>query len=218
MKLKHKGAAGNQGGGNRQAGGCTNPPRPPPPQDQNANATADDGSAAAATGPAACFSDDVPNDLFPVGRLIVHDENGDEGVVPCVHGPVSGEPRLELTLDTFLTDIYRTTEWFLATDIDDTEASPRRALLLRVTPIHMDGAIFVPRHMAMDQEGRLRMTRVTACATKIYGHAPRWFRDHVSSRVPESRWAERMNHCLPNNATVYVRMGEVTCMRNWAAH
>jgi hypothetical protein len=150
-----------------------------------------------------------------VGRLIVPDGDGDEGLVPCVNGPVSGEPRLELTLDTFLTDSYRITEWFLATDIDDTEASPGRAVLLRVTPIDTDGATSVPRDMAMDQEGRLRMTRVTACATRICGHAPSWLRDDVSSRAWGSRWARESNQNLPNNATVYVRLGEVTRIRNW---
>jgi hypothetical protein len=218
-------AAVDQVGGNRlspvkreqeEQAGSTNPPRPPPQEDQNAtNETADDGSAAA-TIPAACFSEDVPNDLFPVGRLIVPDGIEDEGVVPCVFGPVSGEPRLELTLDTFMTDICRTTEWFLATDADDTEASPQRAVLLRVTPINMDGVTFVPRHMAMDQEGCLRMTRVTVCATRICGHAPRWLLDDVSAWG--SRWARSINQCLPNNATVYVRLGEVTRIRNWTQH
>ncbi len=82
-------------------------------------------------------------------------------------------PHLVLTLDTFLTDIYRTTEWFLATDTADTEASPRRAALLCVTPNSMEGTTFAPRHMSMDHEGHLRMTNITVSPIAICGHAPR---------------------------------------------
>jgi hypothetical protein len=215
QRLTMKRVADNQGDGRRlspvksepskQDHGSPNLPPRRPPQDQDGK----DGALAPA-GPAACISEDVPNDLFPVGKLVAPEGSR------CVRGSVSSShapPYLVLTLDTFLTDIYRTTEWFLATDTDDTEASPRRAVLLCVTPNSMEGTTFAPRHMTMEQEGHLRITNIRVSPIAICGQAPRWLREQLSRWG--DYWAGEIDGFLPDDATVYVRLGEVTRIRNW---
>jgi hypothetical protein len=202
-----KRAADDQGDGNRRLLIKREPPPerdgwtipPPPPPDQDTNGTSDDGSAAAAatSSPTALVCEEASHALFPVGRFVSSPR--------CVKDLVSHEPSLQLTLDTFLTDICGIHEWYyLVTKADDTEASPRRPVLLGLTPTDMEGATFDPRDMAKDQEGHLRMTRVTACPIEICGQAPRWFRDGLSSL--QSDWVVVMNHFLPDDATVLVRL------------
>jgi hypothetical protein len=214
-----KRAADDQGDGSRRSPARREPPPEhqdgsttnPPPPDQDANGTADDGPAAvaaaeAASSPVALVCEEVPDDLFPVGRLVSSPS--------CVQDLVNNEPSLQITLDTFLTDICSIPEWYLVTKADDTEANPRRPVLLGVTPTDMEGATFDPRDMAMDQESNLRMTKVTVCPITICEHAPRWLFDGLSSLYSD-RGVVDMNHFLPDDATVYVRLGAVTRIRSW---
>jgi len=83
----------------------------------NMNHPADPLAAATASGSQSFFRDDgLPNDLVPVGKVSVE--------APAeIRGPVSGAIRIKVTVDTFLTDLYRENHWYLELkDVDDTEA------------------------------------------------------------------------------------------------
>ena len=129
-----------------------------------------------------------PPNLYPVGCLI---ERPQETV-----GSYSRATRLILQLDTWMTDLHRVSNWYLALNVDDTEATRREPLLLGLTPISVlthrpvqvavsatnsnnSNGDYNDRTIRMDLEARTRMT-VRAVPQTIYGTPPRWFRDDLS--------------------------------------
>lgn len=88
------------------------------PEARIATATTTTAARSSTRSTASLFPDreGLPWDLRPVGKLSVQ--------APIeVRGEVSGAIRIQFTVDTFLTDLYRQDQWYLELkDVDDTEA------------------------------------------------------------------------------------------------
>lgn len=157
----------------------------------------------------------MPNDLIPIGKLI-------SSPTPVV-GDVSRTTRLELSLETFITDLYRIPQWYIELDgIDDTEAIPRRSIMMSVTPIRIDACRAV--HMRMSDQGRLEMKQVLVCPNKLHGEGlPRWlFADLLETalyptpdQVAHHAWARRIHRYICSSATIHVSSQEANQIRSW---
>lgn len=161
----------------------------------------------------------VPNDLIPIGKLIA-------SPTPVV-GDVSRTTRLELSLETFITDLYRIPEWYIELDgIDDAEAIPRRSVMLSVTPIRIDECRAV--HMRMGHQGRLEMKQVLVCPNTLRGEGlPRWLLADLletalypgisptPDQLAHHAWARRIHRYIGRSATIHVSSREANQVRSW---
>lgn len=119
------------------------------------------------------ISSQIPQNLHPVGKIVAQSET---------RGNISQAARLVVTIETYLTDLYRCEGLYLELKaIDDTQAVPRRGVMLGVTPILNDelfsNASLV--EMQASTNGRMLLKDFVVIPRQVVGHIPAWFVAHL---------------------------------------
>ena len=161
-----------------------------------------------------------PNDLRPVGKIL-------SSPSPKINR-ASGGSTLKVTVDTWLTDVYRCSEWWIELpNIDDVESEVRRKIMIKACPL---GAPTNASVVAVEDgaQGRMRMDDIKLVlfignSGDDVGNAdvdhwglisctpPTWFANVWHARAGNGQLIDELKH-----AKVYVRrVWEQNEQRDW---
>lgn len=151
-------------------------------------------------------------DLLPVGRVVAQKFDGHTS--DC-------SVKLKLSIESFLTDVYRMPTWWLELSLDDCQSPTRRKILVEVVPLGGQSGVEIPcdtSNMMLSDHGRLLFARyLVVLKPGICGHAPAWFNKKLSDLSSGRDLYSNPDFLLEaiTGATVYVRQADVAALRPW---
>jgi hypothetical protein len=152
-------------------------------------------------------------DLMPVGRVVAQKVDGSTSDFSV---------KLRLSVETFLTDVYRIPSWWLELpSVEDcqSETSPSHKVLIEVVPLGGRSGVEIPcdtHNMMISDHGRLLFSRyLVVLKPGTCGHAPSGFNKKLSDL--SSGGPHNSDFLLEaiKGATVYVRQADVVALRPW---
>jgi hypothetical protein len=151
-------------------------------------------------------------DLLPVGRVVAQKVDGHTS--DC-------SVKLKLSIETFLTDVYRIPSWWLELSLDDCESATHRKILIEVVPLGGRSGVDIPcdtSNMMISDHGRVLFTRyLVVLKPGTCGHAPAWFNKKLSELSSGGAHYSNSDFLVEaiKGATVYVRQADVVALRPW---
>jgi hypothetical protein len=152
-------------------------------------------------------------DLLPVGRVVAQKVDGHTS--DC-------SVKLKLSIETFLTDVYRMPSWWLELpSLDDCQSVTHRKILIEVVPLGGRSGVEIicdTRNMMIADHGRLLFGRYLVVLKRgTCGHAPTWFNKRLSELTSSREQYSNSDFLLEaiQGATVYVRQADVVALRPW---
>ena len=151
-------------------------------------------------------------DLLPVGRVVAQKVDGHTS--DC-------SVKLKLSIETFLTDVYRIPSWWLELSLDDSQSATNRKILIEVVPLGGRSGVEIPcdtSNMMISGHGRVLFTRyLVVLKPGTCGHAPAWFNKKLSELSSGGEHYSNSDFLVEaiKGATVYVRQADVVALRPW---
>jgi hypothetical protein len=151
-------------------------------------------------------------DLLPVGRVVAQKVDGHTS--DC-------SVKLKLSIETFLTDVYRIPSWWLELSLDDCESATHRKILIEVVPLGGRSGVDITcdtSNMMISDHGRVLFARyLVVLKPGTCGHAPAWFNKKLSELSSGGAHYSNSDFLVEaiKGATVYVRQTDVVALRPW---
>lgn len=163
----------------------------------------------------------IPKDLVPIGRLVDN--------IQVAGYSSSRSLKLTLSLETFVTDLYRFSHWWLElpTTREEGQDTTHLTIMFRVLPLgeRTDVAIQASlSSMTMAEQGCMRLSRYPVLVQEVLGtpvaleqQVGKDARILVQRPNAFSQDAERRLRFVKavTGATVYVKLSDLTAVRPW---
>jgi hypothetical protein len=152
-------------------------------------------------------------DLIPVGRVVAQKVDGHTS--DC-------SVKLKLSIETFLTDVYRMPSWWLELpSLDDCQSITRRKILIEVVPLGGRSGVEIScdtSNMMISDHGRVLFARyLVVLKPGTCGQAPAWFNKKLSELSSGREHYSNSDFLVEaiKGATVYVRQADIVALRPW---